>query len=241
MKRLAFLLLLLASTVLAREVTYCTDDATVMSPCFTITLPETVCPVCPAPLPPPVVTPPPPATSDAALIWDAVAGATGYRVYYGTTSGVYLQPRGAGFSTTATAFTVTGLAPLVRYFFAVTAQNSVGEGPFSNEVFKDIVTSLPPPLVDTTPPSVPTNFTVIPLTSTSIRLTWSPSTDNVAVTGYIIYNAKTGGTITTRVGTTFTHSGLTPGSLHSYRVSAYDAVPNHSPWTEAVTVTTPLQ
>src|SRR5207302_1394818 len=37
--------------------------------------------------------------------------------------------------------------------------------------------------------------------------------------------------------TSFTHSGLVPGSLvpgttHNYRVSAFDAVPNHSPWTD---------
>jgi len=244
MNRLAFLLLLLGSPALALEVTYCTD-ANVMSPCFTIMVPDTVCPVCPAPLPPPVVTPPPPSTTnDAALVWDPVGGATVYRVYWGTASGVYNQVRGAGILTANTTFTVTGLAPLVRYFFVVTASDGVGESPFSNEVLKDIVTSTPPPVVDTTPPSVPTGLIAVAISSTKIVLTWNPSTDNSGVVaGYYVYNANTGGTVSTRVGTTFTHT-VAAGTTHTYRVSAYDAaVPiNHSPWTDPpVSATTPLK
>lgn len=70
------------------------------------------------------------------LEWNPV---TGYRVYYGTASGTYLQPVGQGLASTATTYTVTGLAGAHRYFFAVTATNSLGkESGYSNEVFLDL-------------------------------------------------------------------------------------------------------
>ena len=72
-------------------------------------------------------------------------GATGYRVYWGTASGVYLQARGAGLSTTTTTYTVTGLASPARYFFAVTAQNTLEESVYSNEIFVDVGISLESP------------------------------------------------------------------------------------------------
>jgi chitodextrinase len=61
----------------------------------------------------------------------------------------------------------------------------------------------------------------------------------VGVTGYLVYNADTGSIIATTTTTSFTHSGLVPGTTHNYRVSAFDVVPNHSPWTDPpVSVTT---
>src|SRR6266480_1030261 len=95
------------------------------------------------------------------------------------------------------------------------------------------------PAADTTPPTVPTGLVAVAISPTQIRLTWNPSTDNVGVTGYLVYNADTGSTIATTTTTSFTHSGLVPGTTHNYRVSAFDAVPNHSPWTDPpVSVTT---
>src|SRR5882762_9951499 len=95
------------------------------------------------------------------------------------------------------------------------------------------------PAADTTPPTVPTGLVAVAISPTQIRLTWNPSTDNVGVTGYLVYNADTGSTIATTTTTSLTHSGLVPGTTHNYRVSAFDAVPNHSPWTDPpVSVTT---
>src|SRR5438445_632318 len=95
------------------------------------------------------------------------------------------------------------------------------------------------PAGDTTPPTVPTGLVAVAISSTQIRLTWNPSTDNVGVTGYLVYNADTGSRIATTTTTSFTHSGLVAGTTHNYRVSAFDAVPNHSGWTDPpVSVTT---
>jgi fibronectin type 3 domain-containing protein len=78
----------------------------------------------------------------AFLDWDAVNDPSirGYRVYYGTERGAYLQHRGQGINTgNVTTYTVTGLASGRRYYFAVTAYDaSNNESDYSNEVFKDI-------------------------------------------------------------------------------------------------------
>lgn len=68
------------------------------------------------------------------LSWDAHAdpAVTGYRVYFGTASGVYVGSMAVGGTTTAS---VPGLADGVSYFFALTAVNSSGlESDFSAEV-----------------------------------------------------------------------------------------------------------
>lgn len=66
------------------------------------------------------------------LAWDPVSGASGYRIYYGTSSGQYTQNVNAGNTTQAT---VTGLADCTNWFLAVKAYNSAGESAsFSNEV-----------------------------------------------------------------------------------------------------------
>jgi len=89
-----------------------------------------------------VTTPPPSLSNSAVLAWDAVTVPTlsGYRIYFGTAPGTYLQSVGQGISVgNVTTFTVMGLASGTRYYFAVTDFDIVGnESAYSNEVFKDI-------------------------------------------------------------------------------------------------------
>src|SRR5213079_2555836 len=80
-----------------------------------------------------------PGTS-ATLAWDAVTAAnlSGYRIYYGTTPGTYLQSAGQGLNVgNVTTSTVTGLTSGTRYYFAVAAYDgtSNNESTYSNEVF----------------------------------------------------------------------------------------------------------
>src|SRR5438552_7783903 len=86
-------------------------------------------------------TPPPPSNS-AGLAWDAVTAPSlsGYRLYFGTAPGTYLQALGQGISVgNVTTYTVMGLASGTRYYFAVTDFDTLGnESSYSNEVFKDI-------------------------------------------------------------------------------------------------------
>lgn len=65
------------------------------------------------------------------LAWDAVPGATGYRVYYGTTSGQYT----GSVTSTGTSATLSALQDCTTYYVAVKAYNSSGESSeFSNEL-----------------------------------------------------------------------------------------------------------
>jgi len=92
---------------------------------------------------------------------------------------------------------------------------------------------------DTQAPSVPAGLQATVVSGTQINLTWNASTDNVGVKGYYVYLNDVA--LTTTTGTSFQHTGLVPGTTYNYRVSAFDAVPNHSAWTAtAVSATTPL-
>ncbi|HVY07563.1 MAG TPA: Ig-like domain-containing protein [Burkholderiales bacterium] len=83
-----------------------------------------------------------PTTTSVSLAWDASGASNlgGYRLYYGTTSGKYLQALGQGVNVgKTTSYTVTGLTKGTRYYFAVTAYTTSGtESSYSNEAFKDI-------------------------------------------------------------------------------------------------------
>jgi len=56
----------------------------------------------------------------------------------------------------------------------------------------------------------------------------------VGVAGYRVYLNDV--PLATTTGTSFQHTGLTAGKTYKYRVSAFDAVPNHSAWTAQISV-----
>jgi len=90
---------------------------------------------------------------------------------------------------------------------------------------------------DTTAPTQPTNLSGTAVSSTRIDLSWSPSTDNVAVTGYQI--RRDGVLIDTVAGTSYSDTGRTPSTSYDYTVSARDAAGNVSIASAVETVTTP--
>ena len=76
----------------------------------------------------------------AVLTWNAVAGANGYRIYYRTSPGSYLQNLEQGLDVgNVSTYKATGLTSGTSYHFAVTAYGPDGESDFSNEVCKTIV------------------------------------------------------------------------------------------------------
>jgi hypothetical protein len=97
------------------------------------------------------------------------------------------------------------------------------------------VTNIP----DTTPPSVPQNFTATALSTSQIALAWSASTDNVAVASYEL-ERDAALLPASPTGTSFTDSGLAPGSTHTYRIRAVDLSGNRSEWSTSASATTPL-
>ncbi|MFE1443495.1 cellulase family glycosylhydrolase [Streptomyces sp. NPDC058739] len=91
---------------------------------------------------------------------------------------------------------------------------------------------------DTQAPTAPTGLTSSAVTSTGVTLSWTPSTDNVRVTGYDVYRGSAKVTATPVTGTTYTDAGLTPATAYQYTVRARDAAGNVSPASAALTVTT---
>jgi len=67
-------------------------------------------------------------------------------------------------------------------------------------------------------------------TTTSISLSWNASTDTggSGLTGYRIYRDGSAVPLANVTGTTFTDTGRTSGSIHTYQVAAYDGAGNES-------------
>lgn len=89
---------------------------------------------------------------------------------------------------------------------------------------------------DTTPPSTPTNLTASNTTNTTTDLTWNPSTDNIGVTGYEIFQDNV--SIGTVAVPSATVTGLTANTTYVFKVRAFDAAGNNSPFSNNETVTT---
>ncbi|MEO1031373.1 MAG: endonuclease [Bacteroidota bacterium] len=79
---------------------------------------------------------------------------------------------------------------------------------------------------DTTPPTAPTNLVASNPTDNSIDLSWTASTDNVAVISYDIYQDGVNSFNTTN--TLFTVTGLTANTNYCFTVKAIDSSLNES-------------
>ena len=160
------------------------------------------------------------------LSWNASTdnvGVTGYDVYQGA----------ANIGTvTGTSAQITGLSASTAYTFSVRARDAAGNiSGASNTV--NITTSASP---DTQAPSNPTNLVASNVAETTADLSWSASTDNVAVTGYDVYQGAANiGTVT---GTSAQISGLTASTSYTFSVRARDAAGNVSGASNTVNVTT---
>jgi len=79
---------------------------------------------------------------------------------------------------------------------------------------------------DNISPSVPAGLTATATSTSQINLSWLASTDNVGVTGYIIY--RNGTQITNITGASYQNTGLSTNTTYSYTVAAHDAAGNVS-------------
>jgi len=79
---------------------------------------------------------------------------------------------------------------------------------------------------DATPPSIPAGLGATAVSSSAINLSWTASTDNVAVAGYVV--RRGGVIIASSTPTTYSDTGLTASTAYTYTVEAYDASFNYS-------------
>ena len=160
------------------------------------------------------------------LTWTASSdnvSVTGYDIYQ---DGVMIG------SSTTTDFSVSGLTASTDYAFTVLAKDEAGNtSDFSVALTVTTLSDL-----DTEAPTVPTALAYLNLTSTSLDLTWTASTDNVGVTGYDIY--QDGVMIGNSTTTDFSVSGLTASTDYAFTVLAKDEAGNISDFSVALTVIT---
>ncbi|WP_086772570.1 glycoside hydrolase family 6 protein [Streptomyces bobili] len=91
---------------------------------------------------------------------------------------------------------------------------------------------------DTTAPTAPTGLRATAKTASSVSLAWTAATDDRGVSGYDVYREQTRVTSTPVTGTTYTDTGLSAATAHSYSVRARDAAGNVSAASTALIVTT---
>jgi chitodextrinase len=158
--------------------------------------------------------------------WSAASdnvGVRGYRVY---------RDGALAASPTGTQVSITGLAPATPYSFSVAAVDAAG----NVSALSAPVSAMTQPPGDTMPPSVPSGLSVSAVTPTSLTLAWNPSTDNVGVAGYRVYS--NGALLASAAGPLLTLTGLTPSTLYSFTVAAFDTAGNSSAPSAALTLTT---
>src|SRR5205814_7952204 len=97
---------------------------------------------------------------------------------------------------------------------------------------------------DTQPPTAPANLTATAVSGSQIGLSWTASTDNVGVTGYLVERCAGVGcttfaqAATIPPGATFTDTGLTASTSYSYRLRAVDAAGNRSAYSNVASAAT---
>jgi chitodextrinase len=177
------------------------------------------------------------------LAWGAASdnvGVAGYRVERCAGSGCTTFAQIA--TPTGTSLGDTGLTANTSYSYRVRAADAAGNlGLYSNVGSATTAQSL-----DVLAPTVPTGLAGTAVGPTQVNLSWTASTDDVAVTGYILQRCLGAGctawvTIATPTGTSYSDTGLTPSTTYQYWVRATDAAGNLSAWSTIVTVTTPAR
>jgi fibronectin type 3 domain-containing protein len=190
----------------------------------------------PAPIPPSNTSPP--TISGNAVVGQTLTGDNG--TWSGTQPLSYADQwrrcdqAGANCSditgATAQAYTLVSadLGKTIR--FVVTASNDAGSSTATSSQTSGVV--------DSSPPSPPTNLVANAIGPNRVDLGWTASNDNVGVAGYTIY--RNGTAIATLSGTTsYSDTTVSPVTAYTYTVDAYDSAQNHSARSTSASVTTP--
>jgi len=151
-----------------------------------------------------------PGNTQVMLSWMASSSATGYNVQRSTTSGgPYMQIS----APTATNYTDTGLTNGTKYFYVISAFNSVGQSANSSEV-----SATPVPAA----PATPTGLAAT-AGNAQVSLSWNAST---GATSYHVKRSTSSGAetqISAPASNSFTDTGVTNGTKYFYVVSAVNS------------------
>jgi hypothetical protein len=176
----------------------------------------------------------------ASVSWTASTdntGVDGYRVYRGTSSGFVPDSTNLVGTTSTTTFSET--PPPGDVFYKVVAFDGVPNS--SSPSTAALVT-----VADAIAPSTPANVTATSSGPGAVTVTWTSSTDNVAVTNYSVYRGSTP-TFTPAPGNKLGNTGSAatfgdssvPRGDYFYKIIASDAAGNNSLESAAAAVTVP--
>ena len=141
-------------------------------------------------------------------------GVAGYTVYL---DGVRIGSTAA----TRTQYAVSSLKCGTSYQIAVQAYDLAG-----NRSALAAILASTSACVDTEPPSVPSNVAQTNVTSSSITISWTPSTDNMGVVGYEVLSD--GVLVGSTASTLFAITSLRCGAMYTIGVRALDAAGHRS-------------
>jgi YD repeat-containing protein len=138
----------------------------------------------------------------------------------------------------SSSFSNTLLSDVTTYRYQVRAQDAVP----NISGYSSIASATTP---DGTAPSTPTGLSATAIAYNQINLTWTASTDNVAVTGYRVERCAGAGCsnfvqIATPATNSHNDTPVSGSASYRYRVRANDAVPNLSGYSSIANVTTPF-
>jgi fibronectin type 3 domain-containing protein len=171
--------------------------------------------------------------AQAAISWGSVSNATSYNLYWSTSS-VVTPANGTKITSVASPYTHTGLTNGTTYYYIVTAVNSYGESPASNQVSAT-------PSATGLPPAAPIGVKAVP-GNTQATISWSPV---YGATSYNLYWSNTSGvtpgngTKIASVASPYIHTGLISGTTYYYIVTAVNSY-GESPASNQVSATPPI-
>jgi hypothetical protein len=122
--------------------------------------------------------------------------------------------------------------PVGDHWYQVRAVDAAGNESFKTPSTK--ITIAPDPADDVTPPNTPRDLVGNVEANGDVTLTWTPSVDNINVTGYLVF--RNGTEIDQVTGTTAIIPAPPVGD-HYYQVRAIDAAGNESFKTPSTKIT----
>ena len=177
--------------------------------------------------------------------WTYLAG-----TYNGTTmrlyvNGVQVSSRAqTGPIQTSTAVLTMGGDALYGQYFAgrIDEVRIYNRALSAAEIQSDMSSALGAGPPDTEAPSAPGNLVATALGVSQVHLSWTASTDNVGVAGYLVERQDPGSAsfaqVGTSDGTSYNDTALAAGSSYSYRVRATDPAQNLSQYSGVASATT---
>jgi len=168
------------------------------------------------------------------LTWTPSSGTvavSSYLLFRGTAPANLVQIEQLSNSTAS--FTDSGLTPGTTYYFGMEATS------------KGLISPMSPLIAVTTlaPPSAPGNVAATPLSSTQIKLTWTPSAGGLPIANYYVYRGASASSLS-QIGlcsnTSYTDKSLAAGTTYYYAVQAADTGKDLSRMSLTVAVSTPM-